>query len=389
MEEQPTTIGQFGLLRITTGQWLPLGHKAACILTLSPDHNAEDCPRHDPFRVFWGGPDCPPRWLRDVLEARIHAVPAGGEILWITYYFRDEALATALVQAHRRGVRVKVIMEGNPREGAVNGRVLECLGGESGLGNGLRALHHRLRDIRSLKHCRLHEKLYYFSHPAPNVLVGTYNPSGNIPEDPAIIGQIGDQDRGHNLLVEILDSILVQELYEHALHLFKACHGPWECFLPRNNRIVASGKTRILFFPRLRWKNFDGLFKGVGSGSCLRMAVSHFNDPTICKRFFALSRRGMHIEVLAHDTERRVPSWVEAQMLQNGIAFRRYVHPEGLPMHNKFMLLETPERRVLAFGSLNLSVRSLQGNHELLVISEEPDLYLAFEQRWSVIFAGC
>jgi phosphatidylserine/phosphatidylglycerophosphate/cardiolipin synthase-like enzyme len=58
-------------------------------------------------------------------------------------------------------------------------------------------------------------------------------------------------------------------------------------------------------------------------------------------------------------------------------------------MHNKFMLLETPERRVLAFGSLNLSVRSLQGNHELLVISEEPDLYLAFEQRWSVMFAGC
>jgi phosphatidylserine/phosphatidylglycerophosphate/cardiolipin synthase-like enzyme len=57
-------------------------------------------------------------------------------------------------------------------------------------------------------------------------------------------------------------------------------------------------------------------------------------------------------------------------------------------MHNKFMLLETPERRALAFGSMNLSIRSLQGNHDLLVISEEPRLYLAFEQRWSVMLAG-
>ena len=279
-------------------------------------------------------------------------------------------------------------MECKPRVRTANNRVRGQLEGEDGLDKGLRVLDHRLRDIRSLKYCRLHEKLYYFSHPVPNVLVGTYNPSGNIPEDPEIIGEIGDQDRGHNLLAEILDPILVHGLHEHARHLFEACHGPWECFLPKNNRVVVSGKSRILFFPRLRCKSFDGLFERAGAGCRLRMAVSHFNDPVICKRFFALSRRGLHIEILAHDTERRVPSWIEEQMLQNGIVFSRYVHPEGLPMHNKFMLLETPERRVLAFGSMNLSIRSLQGNHELLVISEEPHLYEAFVQRWSVMFAG-
>jgi len=53
-----------------------------------------------PFRIFFGGPDCQPRTQRDLLKAPVSAVPSGGEILWTTYYFRDEALAEALVHAN-------------------------------------------------------------------------------------------------------------------------------------------------------------------------------------------------------------------------------------------------------------------------------------------------
>ena len=70
------------------------------------------------FQIFWGGPDCPARYLRDLLEERIHAVPAGGEILWVTYYFRDEGLAAALLQACRRGVRVRVVVGQSPHRGS-------------------------------------------------------------------------------------------------------------------------------------------------------------------------------------------------------------------------------------------------------------------------------
>ncbi len=339
-------------------------------------------PHEEPFRVFWGGPDRPPRYLRDVLEERIHAVPTGGEILWLTYYFRDEGLAKALLQASRRGVKVRVVIEGNPRTGAVNNRVKELLEGDAGLGKNLRALSHRLIDNRFLRSCRLHEKLYYFSHPVPSTLVGTFNPSGNLPEEPAIICKIGDQDRGHNVLVEVLDKDLVEGLYAHGLRTFRMNHGPWERFLPESNRILNSGKTRILFFPRSRRKDFNELFAGLGAGCSLRMAVSHLNDKGICKRLFGLARQGAHIEILAHDTQRRVPSWVEKKMLQNGIIFNRYVHPEGLPMHNKFMLINTPERQIVTVGSMNLSVRSIHANHELLLISESPVLYHTFRQRW-------
>jgi len=349
-------------------------------ISIKPDQGQSST---EPFQVFWGGPDCPSRTLRDLLEERIHAVPFGGEILWVTYYFRDERLALALLQAYRRGVKVRIVIEGNPRTGAINSRVRKLLEGKDALGDNFRALSHRLIDNRYLRNSRLHEKLYYFSHPIPSVLVGTFNPSGNIPEDPDIIHKIGDQDRGHNVLVEVLDKVLVQGLLAHAHRMFRMTHGPWERFLPESNRVISSGKTRILFFPRSRRKDFDEIFEGLGPSCRLRMAVSHLNDRGICKRLFSLARQGVHIEILAHDTQRRVPSWVEKGMLKNGITFNRYVHPEGLPMHNKFMLIDMPDRQLVTVGSMNLSVRSLHANHELFLISEEPFLCQTFQQRWA------
>jgi phosphatidylserine/phosphatidylglycerophosphate/cardiolipin synthase-like enzyme len=62
--------------------------------------------------------------------------------------------------------------------------------------------------------------------------------------------------------------------------------------------------------------------------------------------------------------------------------FRRYRHREGLPMHNKFILVEAPQYREIIFGSMNLSGRSLHANHELLVVSGSSLLYDAFQERW-------
>ena len=55
-------------------------------------------------QVHFGGPDRPVGLLRDLLAERIALVPTGGSIDWVTYYFRDRRLATALVEARGRGV---------------------------------------------------------------------------------------------------------------------------------------------------------------------------------------------------------------------------------------------------------------------------------------------
>src|SRR5689334_10457863 len=66
-------------------------------------------------KVYFGGPDKPSGFLRDLLKERVDLVPAGGEILWATYYFRDVALADALIRARERGVAVTLCIEAMPR----------------------------------------------------------------------------------------------------------------------------------------------------------------------------------------------------------------------------------------------------------------------------------
>jgi len=99
------------------------------------------------------------------------------------------------------------------------------------------------------------------------------------------------------------------------------------------------------------------------------------------KTLLTLSKRGVQIEILTHDTERRVPDWVENQ-LDKQLLFRRYRHPQGFPMHNKFILIDTHQSREVIFGSMNFSKHSLYANHELLVVSSSSFLYDTFETRW-------
>ena len=66
-------------------------------------------------RIEFGGPDLPPRRLRDLLQEQVDAAPAGSRTDWASYYFRDRALAEALIRASDRGVHVTLVIEPDPR----------------------------------------------------------------------------------------------------------------------------------------------------------------------------------------------------------------------------------------------------------------------------------
>lgn len=332
------------------------------------------------FRLFFGGPNDPPCALRNLLESQVDAVPSGGEIFWATYYFRDQALASALVRAQKRGVRLRVVLEAKPRTAQANRPVVELLKNADDSRKSLRLIQHNWPDNLSFRTPRLHLKLYFFSHPQPHVLFGTFNPSGNTPEDLELIQEIGDQNRGHNYLIEIRDTQLVSPLRDHLCDLYRRAHGPWERFFLGNN-IISTDDTKIYLFPRFKRDILRQKLAGLPANTHLRIAVSHFNDKQIGNTLHALARSGTKIEILAHDTERRVPPWIE-NLLDAKLSFRRYRHPEGLPMHNKFILIDSPEGREVICGSMNFSVRSLRANHELLMISSNPGLYADFFERW-------
>lgn len=338
--------------------------------------------------VHFGGPDMPAFRLRDLLAEYVAAVPRGGAIDWVTYYFRDRRLAEELLLAHRRGVQVTVTLERHPRTTHANDAVIAMLSGPNGLGAGFRAL--SLRRVPTppgiIWKPHLHEKLYCFSHPRPVAFIGSFNPSGDAPEeDPAIIGEIGDQDRGHNVLVGLGDPRLVERLVEHARWINGAKGIIFHRFSAAANRTVKGKDTEIHFWPRVKPHPVVEFLFRLGARARIRIAASHIKGAPVVKAIIRLAQGGAAVEILAEPTLRRVPVETERILAQAGIRFRRITHPEHLPMHNKFVLAEKGGQRWVIFGSFNWTIRSYWLNHEIGAISANDQLYDAFAQRWDVL----
>jgi hypothetical protein len=273
--------------------------------------------------VHFGGPDQPARALRDLLLARIQAAPPGSQINWATYYFRDRGLAEAMVAAHRRGVTVRLILERDPRRDGANRAVAERLG--EGLQGGL-----RLHDA-PLPIGELHTKIYAFSAPVPTAFIGSFNPSGDDPEDPDVAADIGDQDRGHNLLVEFRAPQVVAAATDQVLRLWRS--RGLSRFSAGQNEAHALGATTLYFYPRLKSKVVEPTLDDLGQGDRVSAAISHMGMGPLAKRLARAARRGAEVRVVVHDTRRRVSERVLARLSRAGVEARRYCHPDGLPMH--------------------------------------------------------
>jgi len=337
------------------------------------------------FDIRFGGPDLPPGCLRDRLAECVAAVPAGGTIDWVTYYFRDRRLATELLRAQRRGVKVSVTLEGRPRTAHANDAVVAMLSGPQGLGDGLRTI--ALAGIPTLNGRRwkpnLHTKLYCFSHPQPVAYIGSFNPSGDQPEQaPDVIREIGDQDRGHNVLVGIFDPALVQYLQAMARRLFQARYPLGHRFSIATNRGYRGADTEIYFWPRVWGHPVVKFLNQIAPGARLRVAASHLKGTAVANRLLGPARRGAELEIIAGATERRVPAAIQQMFSRAGIAFRRIGQKDGLPMHNKFVLAEKGGRHWTIFGSFNWTTRSYWLNHEVGAISSSRQLWEAFSERW-------
>jgi phosphatidylserine/phosphatidylglycerophosphate/cardiolipin synthase-like enzyme len=339
--------------------------------------------------VHFGGPDRPTGALRDVLAQRVADVPAGGSIDWVTYYFRDRRLAADLIAARRRGVAVRVTLDGHPRAPRANDAVIALLQPE--LGDGLRAVRCAAdgTPVGRLVRPRLHEKLYCFSHPEPVAMVGSFNPSGDEPEQaPEVVREIGDHDRGHNLLVELRGPDLVAALVEHARYLHAARHAALDRFSPAANRPLFGGALTIHFWPRVRPDPIYAWLKRLAPGNRVRLAASHISGVSSLRALRALAARGVAVEIVSEATRRRVPPATQQQLAAAGISFRRVTSDPWLPMHNKFALVETGGERWVIFGSFNWSEPSRRFNREIGILASDAQLFGALAERWGFLEAG-
>jgi hypothetical protein len=334
-----------------------------------------------PPRVFFGGPDLPPRLLRNELQARVEAVPPGGKIAWSTYYFRDRALAQSLMDASDRGVEVILRVEGAPRFPVVNEAVLAMLEAH-GLRGGLK-VHRPPKRKFEKRYPYWHSKIYCFSHPNPVALIGSFNPSGDDPEDDDIIAAIGDQDRGHNLLVEFVGQKPFRLLRNHVRRTGRW----WPRFDPLQNLPVRLGRSTIWSYPRISRELIEKQLKLLGPGDCAWGAISHLKRGQLASELAAAAQRGATIDLLVHDTERRVPEEIVDELTRAGVSARRYLHQDDLPLHLKFLIVQINGQAHAWFGSFNFNKRSYCYNHEMLVSSSDPAIIEALDLRFADVLA--
>ncbi|MCO6427434.1 phosphatidylserine/phosphatidylglycerophosphate/cardiolipin synthase family protein [Nitrosomonas communis] len=340
------------------------------------------------YEIYFGGPDRSAGYLRNVLARHIAAVPAGGAIDWVTYYFRDLELARALLQAHRRGVRVRVCLAGKPRVSDANDEVIAMLSGPESLGDGLRTV--TMAGIPSPRKRawkpQLHEKLYCFSHPQPVAFIGSFNPSGNqLEERTDIIREIGDQDQGHNMLIGLREPLLVEQLVQHAQQLHQKPPGLLYRFSANANRIIKGIDTTIHFLPSMRPHPVMQFLRQVGKGAHVRIAASHIRTKRAVDVMVELAKRGAMVEIIAEPTLRRVTPGVEQHLIAAGIRFKRSKNDDNFPMHLKFVLVEERNQNWSIFGSFNWTNPSFWLNHEIIAISNNPQVFGAFSDRWRIL----
>lgn len=330
-------------------------------------------------RIECGGPDLAPRRLRDLLQAHVEASPRGGRIDWATYYFRDQALAEALMAASDRGVRVRLVLEGEPRRPGTNDAVIDMLD-RHGLAGGF-----RLYRPGPIKIGHMHAKIYAFTDPDV-AWVGSFNPSGDMPEDPEVIAEIGDQDRGHNLLLGIERPRLTRALRRHVEIL-----GRWRLLhpkiLPHFNRSVGDGGTRLYFYPRLWPYPVEREISRMQAGDSLRGAISHLKQGRFTQELAQAVARGAEANLLVHGTERRVPSEVVQELVDAGIRVVRVSHAGELPMHAKFLLIDKGRDTSAWLGSHNFNNKSARKNAELLVRTSDAAIISALARRFDEIAA--
>ena len=333
--------------------------------------------------TLFGGPDKAKHILRDALLANIAAVPSNGQICWMCYYFNEPALFDALISAAQRGVRIEIIIDANPRCAGINQQCIDTFKKYPQIKISL-AESKPIWEYFGLKwHAHMHSKLYYFSHPTPHVLVGSYNPTAGTDKiKESLIDKIGDHTVSHNVLVNIDDKTLITCLLNY-FNLMKFSHNrKWARFNKLNNTSHGTPMWTANYLPNLIKHPINSLFSCNDDVADIKCAISHLKGPNILRPLINASKRGKRVELILDSTHRRISNKQLTQLDQHKIKYLQLTSDKNTLMHNKFIIYKSANEHCVLFGSFNWSKRSWWLNHEIIVGTRNKEIVSAFEARW-------
>ena len=336
--------------------------------------------------VYFGGPDKEKHTLRDTLLKHIQNVPANGKIYWMCYYFNEPILFDALIAASNRGVEIKLIIEGNPRSSEVNVSCFKVLSEQTNISIAIKTSKPFWRYLGIHWHGHMHAKMYYFSHPNPCVLIGSYNPTSD-PHDinSHLIDQIGDHTISHNVLVKTHENVVTSNLIKHFCKIYDSTG--YLRFSRLNNLTHTSSEWHINFLPRYKSHSVSHLLSSKDKNVLIKCAISHLKGPAILDPLIKASRSEKIIEIIIGASKRRINQNTLTKLEQHKIKYRLITTDNHKLMHSKFIIYQSNKEYCVLFGSFNWSSRSWWLNNEIIACCRDEAVIRAFEQRWNEMLA--
>ncbi|MDY6967064.1 MAG: phospholipase D-like domain-containing protein [Spirochaetota bacterium] len=343
------------------------------------------------INTFINKPDSEPSFLLNKLIDMIEDIPKGETLHIAFYYLRNIRMCNALIQAKDRGVKIKILMSGNTYYKTGNVDSIKFL-----RNNGFNENVFRLRHTPNIMKRRMHLKLFLASKCGSRKyisLFGTYNPSGNDENEKDVFDVIGDQDNGYNVMMEIEeDKAIYDYLLKYFITLFEKPEGrfmyPSKSFRDISFYPSPSKNNRFLSYIKDLEQNVENI-----KNLRIRIAVSHISERVTVKTLCKLAVMGHDIEIIGHDTERRFPKKVEKRLKKHRVMVIRYIHPEGFPMHCKFILSEYNDINGKSYydlflGSMNLTNKSYYRNDELLALFSNHTIFEDFSKLYEELRAN-
>ncbi|WP_107064598.1 phospholipase D-like domain-containing protein [Streptomyces sp. NRRL S-118] len=362
--------------------------------------------------------------IRNQLISLIDRSPAGAEINGSVYLITDGGVRDALVSAKQRGVKVKLIVDGDavpdsdPDNGKATGSEYSALAAASGLGTDLTA------------------DSWVMACPADRGCVGNRNLGGG--DDGAInhnkfflFSKVGSTENVVFQTSANLTSSQRRNLYNNAVTLpdngsglYAAYRSYWQDLrthgssgagLADYDRTHNTGPYTTHFFPRREKTGTTystdpstdtvvSLLNDVecaGGSSRIRIGMYAFTRPQVADKLVQLQAAGCQVELLHNGEDGNLGTTVQKTIAGklgyiarcSGTVTGSDGTSRTIGIHSKYLLVEgtyrgVPNRKLVFTGSHNYTFPNLRSHDETLLTIDDPAVHDAFRSNFEAIKAS-
>jgi hypothetical protein len=346
----------------------------------------------------------------------VEGAPSGSEIRVATYHFAHRNIRDALVAAHDRGVKVKILTDrgvlGDPHDRPFYDRMRSVLGDDKGEDSWIAACPGTGTgdndDRACIGNAKMHNKFLLFSatHGVPNV---TFLTSSNLEDDHAVnsegnnsgtnmwnSGYTAANDSGlHNHFDGYFDVLSGDDPANPDFYQGPVTIGNYEVYhSPRR-----SGITALDILDKVKCHGNSSGGTDPGNRTIVRVGMWAINDATdsapgsaIADRLWTLDNNGCYVDIVTDTiddaplrTLLRKPQLTETGNWTNyhGPEVREFNGDQPHGIHEKNLLIDgyfegKPDQKVVFTGSYNFTKRSVWQNDETWLRINDPGVHDRF-----------